>query len=186
MKGTLMMMLMACVACCMTACNGQNKDNESKVLVAYFSATGNTRQAALNLAEATNATIYEITPEIPYTNADLNWMDSTSRSVNEMINHPEKRPAVKPFEGDIKKYDVVFIGYPIWWDLAPTVVKSFIEQLGLTDQRVIPFATSHSSQAEHSFENLMNAYPELNWQNGKLLHADKPDEAKLWGKSLFE
>lgn len=116
----------------------------SKKLVAYFSASGVTGQVAEKLAEAIGADIFAIEPEIPYTNADLNWMDKKSRSTVEM-NDPSSRPAIKAGKSDMDEYDVIFVGFPIWWYVAPTIINTFLESCDLTGKTVIPFATSGGS-----------------------------------------
>ena len=103
-----------------------SRQSNHKILVAYFSATGTTARAAQKVAHATGGELYAITPAQPYTDADLNWNDKQSRSSVEM-NDPKARPAIKSQKGKIADYDVVFIGYPIWWGLAPRIVNTFIE-----------------------------------------------------------
>lgn len=100
--------------------------NNNKVLIAYFSATGTTAGAAEKLSKVTGGELYEITPAQPYTNADLNWNNKQSRSSLEM-NDPKSRPAIRKSSIDIADYDVIFVGYPIWWNLAPRIINTFIE-----------------------------------------------------------
>ncbi len=145
-----------------------NMDSEKKILVAYFSATGSTKAIAREIARQSGGRLYAITPEQPYTAADLDWTDKSSRCVDEMLNHPEKRPAVESFDGDISDYDLVFLGYPIWWGVAPTVVNAFIESLALDGKTVIPFATSYSSDGDKSYDELKKAYPAIVWGKGWL------------------
>ena len=126
----LLIMFSVLVAFCMTACaqgNSKNKDMDMdmKTLVVYFSATGTTEDVANKIASVTGGEIMAIEPVQPYTSADLDWNDRNSRSSVEM-NDPESRPQIKPAAKSISDYDVVFIVYPIWWDLAPTVVNTFI------------------------------------------------------------
>ena len=108
---------------------------KKKVLVVYFSATGTTEQVAKQIAKFTDADICEITPTKPYTSADLNWNDKRSRSSVEMAD-PQERPDIKPIGFDLKNYDCIFLGYPIWWDLAPRVVSTFIESNDMTGMAV--------------------------------------------------
>ena len=110
----------------LTAC-GQNKKNDMKTLVAYFSATGTTEAVAKDLAEVTGATLYEIKPEVKYTAADLDWTVKTSRSSVEMQDK-DSRPAIVKDLKDADNYDVIFIGFPVWWYTAPTIINTFIGQ----------------------------------------------------------
>ena len=116
----------------------------SKKLVAYFSASGVTEKAAKLLAEAAGADIFEIEPEIPYTKADLNWMDKTSRSTIEM-NDPSSRPEIKNRVENMAQYDVIFLGFPIWWYRQPAIIDTFLEQYDLSDKTIVLFATSGGS-----------------------------------------
>ena len=116
----------------------------SKILVAYFSATGTTKQVAQNLAEATRADIYEIKPAVPYTSADLNWRDDNSRCFVEM-HDKNSRPAVVVDNFSVKDYDVIYLGFPIWWGTAPRVVQTFLESQNFANKTIILFATSGSS-----------------------------------------
>ena len=161
---------------CTSACS-QSKPRSNmekkKVLVVFFSATGNTKQTAQKLARIVEADLCEIVPAQPYISADLDWNDKRSRSSVEMTN-PQSRPAIKSISIDIKKYDCVFLGYPIWWDLAPRAVNTFIESNELTGKTVVPFATSGGSSITNSVAALKKTYPALNWKEGRLLnHADE-------------
>ncbi|MDR1532624.1 MAG: NAD(P)H-dependent oxidoreductase [Clostridiales bacterium] len=115
-----------------------------KKLVAYFSASGVTRKVAEELAAAVSADVYEIKPEVPYTNADLNWQDSKSRSSVEMADKTS-RPAIADKDAYVAAYDVVFVGFPIWWYVAPTIVNTFLESYDFAGKTIVPFATSGSS-----------------------------------------
>ena len=115
----------------------------SKTLVAYFSASGVTKRVAENLAKATDGALYEIRPEIPYTNADLNWMDKKSRSTIEMKDK-SSRPKLADHEADIESYDRIFLGFPIWWYEAPRIIHTFLESYDWTGKTLIPFNTSAS------------------------------------------
>ncbi len=131
-------------ALCVSAYGQNNKkeDTTTSVLVAYFSATGTTARAAERIAEETGGTLYAITPEKkPYTAADLDWTDKQSRCYVEM-HDAKSRPAIEGKAESLEKYDVVYIGYPIWWGVAPTIVNTFIEGHDLRGKRLIPFATS--------------------------------------------
>ena len=113
----------------------------SKKLVAYFSASGVTAKVAETLAEAIGADIFEIEPKVPYTEADLNWMDKKARSTIEM-NDPASRPEIAVKRDNMKDYDTIFVGFPIWWYVAPTIINTFLESYDLTGKTIIPFATS--------------------------------------------
>ena len=115
-----------------------------KVLVAYFSASGVTAKAAWKLSEVIGADLYEIKPEVPYTSADLNWMDKKSRSSVEM-NDPASRPSIAEKLQGMEKYDVVFVGFPIWWYVAPTIIHTFLESYDFSGKTIVPFATSGGS-----------------------------------------
>ncbi len=170
-----------------TAC-AQQKQKESgemkkKTLVAYFSASGVTRNAAKLLAEVSGADLYEIQPEVPYSDADLDWRDKQARSSVEMKGL-SSRPAIKGKVENLADYDTVFIGYPIWWYTAPTIINTFIEANDLKGKTVIPFCTSGGSSIKKSAEDLKKAYPELNWKEGRLLNNVSKDEMETWVKGL--
>ena len=116
----------------------------SKKLVAYFSASGVTSSAAKTLAKAAGADLYEIKPETPYTKADLNWMDKNSRSSVEMKDKAY-RPAIADKDAKIDDYDVIFIGFPIWWYVAPTIINTFLESYDFSNKTIVLFATSGGS-----------------------------------------
>ena len=150
-----------------------------KVLVAYFSATEVTAQAAQKVADATGGEVYAITPAKPYTNADLDWRDKQSRSSVEM-NDPKARPALGGKCLDVSDYDVVFIGYPIWWDQAPRIINTFIESHNLKGKTVIPFATSGGSTISGSAATLKRSYPALEWKEGCLLNRVDEKTVRTW------
>ena len=137
-----------------------------KTVVAYFSATGTTEAAAKQLAKDIKADLYAIEPAEKYTAADLDWHDKKSRSSVEM-NDKNARPALKS-KKSLAKYDIVYIGYPIWWGVAPRIINTFIEQAELEGKTVIPFATSGGSGIEKSVLEFKTAYPKVKWQNGLL------------------
>ena len=116
----------------------------SRKLVAYFSASGVTAKVAETLSEAIGADLYEIEPKVPYTKADLDWMDKKSRSSIEM-NNPTSRPSIAGKRDNMDDYDTVFVGFPIWWYVAPTIINTFLESYDLTGETIIPFATSGGS-----------------------------------------
>lgn len=177
----ILLLLCAVVGISLTSCAQEKKQKqekkEQKVLVAYFSATGTTKAVAEKIAAATGGTLSAIQPEQPYTAADLDWRNEKSRSTIEMENE-KSRPACKKISTE--GYDIVYIGYPIWWNKAPRVVNSFIESHDLSGKRIIPFATSGGSGIENSVDELKKAYPSLLWQNGKLLNSPSQKEIETW------
>lgn len=142
----------------------------SKKLVAYFSASGVTAKVADMLADAVGADIYEIRPETPYTKADLNWMDKKSRSTIEM-NDKVFRPAIADKDAEIDQYDTIFIGFPIWWYVAPTIINTFLESYDFSGKKVILFATSGGSKFGKTVEELKVSVPDTcEIIEGKLLN----------------
>lgn len=175
MKKILFLLLVA-FAFGMTAFAQQKN---SKVLVAYVSMTGTTAKVAQTLANVTGGELYEIEPEKRYTNADLNWRNEQSRCYVEM--HDLKfRPAIKGKKTDIAKYDVIYLGFPIWWNIAPTLLNKFIEAHNLKGKTVIPFATSGGSTIDNSVKELKKTYPDINWQEGKLLNGMDEKAMREW------
>jgi flavodoxin len=128
----------------------------NKRLVAYFSASGNTARLAKNLAEAAGADLYEIRPAVPYTSADLNWQNKQSRSSVEMSNH-SSRPELADKSADIAAYDTIYVGFPVWWYIAPTIINSFLESYDFSGKKIILFATSGGSGFGKAVENLKPA-----------------------------
>lgn len=154
-----------------------------KVLVAYFSATGTTASVAEKLAKVTVGTLYAITPETAYTSADLNWNNKKSRSSVEM-NDPKSRPALKGKVENMADYEVVYIGYPIWWGVAPHIINTFIESHNLKGKTLIPFATSGGSGIAESVAALKKTYSDLNWKEGKLLNRATENTLGEWVKTM--
>lgn len=161
----------------------QNETKEMKTLVAYFSASGVTRQVATQLAEVANADLYEIVPEQLYTDADLNWRDSLSRSSVEMKDKTS-RPAIKETELKIDDYATIYVGFPIWWYTCPTIINTFMEAYDFSGKTVIPFATSGGSTIEQACNDLKAAYPKVNWKEGRLLNDASKEDLEEWVKSL--
>lgn len=159
--------------------NMNKVQSNHKVLVAYFSATGTTAGVAEKIANVTGGELYAIVPAQPYTSADLDWNNKRSRSSVEM-NDSKARPAIKGRKENIADYDVVFIGYPIWWDLAPRIINTFIENHDLKGKTVIPFATSGGSTIADSAETLKKSYPALNWKEGCLLNRADEKSIRAW------
>ena len=116
-----------------------------KSLVVYFSCSGVTKKTAELLSDVAGADLFEIRPEVPYTKADLDWMDKKSRSTVEM-NDPSSRPAIADKVEHMEQYDTVYVGFPIWWYVAPTIINTFLEDYDLTGKTIIPFATSGGSR----------------------------------------
>ncbi|MBR5092601.1 MAG: NAD(P)H-dependent oxidoreductase [Bacteroidales bacterium] len=166
-------------ACCLMlgACaQNNNSSNQTikqssnmKTLVVYFSATGTTKAAAQRLAKELNADLYEITPEQPYTAADLDWRDKTSRSTVEMKDK-SSRPAIKGRCENIADYDTVWIGFPVWWYTAPTIVNTFIEAHDLSGKVLCVFATSGGSNVTGSANDLKKTYPQYTWGESRLMN----------------
>ena len=139
----------------------------SKKLVAYFSASGRTKKAAERLAKAAGADLFEIKPVVPYSSADLNWTDKGSRSSVEM-NDPASRPGIAEGLSNMDSYDTVFIGFPIWWYVAPTIINTFLESYDLTGKTIIPFATSGGSGMGKTNEKLEPSCPGAVLKEGKV------------------
>jgi flavodoxin len=157
----------------------------SKKLVAYFSASGITRNVAKILAEAANADLYEIKPEIPYTQADLDWRDKKSRSTIEMEDKTS-RPAIADRNANIEAYDVVFIGFPIWWYVAPTIINTFLESYNFSGKLVVLFATSGSSGFGKAVDNLKGSVSDTAIvKEGKILNGNQTKAGlAAWADSL--
>ena len=163
--------------------NMNSMQSNHKILVAYFSATGVTAQAAQKVAKVTGGEVYAITPAKPYTDADLDWRDKQSRSSVEM-NDTKARPALGGERLDVSEYDVVFIGYPIWWNQAPRLINTFIESHDLKGKTVIPFATSGGSTIAGSAATLKRSYPALEWKEGRLLNRADEKTLRTWIERL--
>lgn len=148
-----------------------------KKLVAYFSASGVTRAAAKRVAEAAGADLFEIKPVQPYTHADLNWNDKKSRSTLEM-NDKTARPAIAEKLANMADYDVVFIGFPIWWYVAPRIIETFLESCDFSGKTIVPFATSGGSGMGRTVEVLKPSAPHAHWKAGKLLNRCSESEIK--------
>ena len=149
-------------------------------LVAYFSATGTTAKAAKVLAKAAGSDLYEIKPAIPYTSADLNWMDKGSRSSVEM-NDKQSRPALADTDAPIAGHDVIFLGFPIWWYVAPTIINTFLESYDFTGKTIVLFATSGGSGLGKSAAGLRPSAPGARIVDGRLLNGRlSENELKSW------
>ena len=157
---------------------------EKKILVAYFSASGVTARTAEELAKAVGADLYEICPEVPYTRADLDWMDKKSRSSVEMAD-PSSRPRIAGEMPDLDPYDAVFVGFPIWWYVAPAIINTFLESGDFAGKKVIPFATSGGSGMGKTNAALKPSCPGAKLLEGKVF-GSRADKAELaaWADSL--
>lgn len=156
----------------------------SKVLVAYFSATGTTKGVAEHIANGLNADIYEIIPEEPYTDADLDYSDNNSRSTIEM-NDASSRPAISGSVENMEQYDVMFIGYPIWWGEAPRIVSTFVENYDFSGKTIVPFCTSGGSGVGSSATNLEVLTSGATWMEGRRLGgSDSQDTVMEWVNGL--
>ncbi|MBO4581660.1 MAG: NAD(P)H-dependent oxidoreductase [Bacteroidales bacterium] len=172
---TLLMILSVGVG--INACAQKHNNNKeikessamNKTLVVYFSATGNTKAAAIHLAKEKDADIFEIVPAQAYTGADLDWRNKQSRSTLEMKDKTS-RPAIKTICEHIDNYDTLWIGFPIWWYTAPTIINTFIEAHNLNGKVINVFATSGGSGVKGSADDLKKTYPQYNWGESRLMN----------------
>lgn len=146
----------------------ENSEKQAKILVTYFSATNTTEGVAQTIADSLGADLYEITPEQPYTAADLNYHDDKSRSTIEM-NDPNARPAISGSVENMEQYDIVFIGYPIWWGEAPRILSTFVESYSFSGKTIVPFCTSGGSGVGSSAKNLESLTSGATWLSGSRL-----------------
>ncbi len=154
-------------------------------LVAYFSASGVTAKLAETLSETIGADLYAIEPEVPYTKADLNWMDKKSRSTIEM-NDPASRPAIAGKRDNMDDYDTIFVGFPIWWYVAPTISNTFLESYDFTGKTIIPFATSGGSGMGKTNEKLAPSCPGAKLLEGKVWKKNaKATDLSVWAEELL-
>lgn len=155
-----------------------------KALVAYFSASGTTAKAAKALARAAGADLYEIKPAVPYTSADLNWTDKRSRSSEEM-NDKRSRPALADTAAPVEGHDVIFLGFPIWWYVAPTIINTFLESYDFAGKTIVLFATSGGSGLGKSAEGLKSSAPGAKILDGRLLNGQLNEgDLKAWVSGL--
>lgn len=182
-----------CAALCviampLTSCSQTNKSanmeqQENKAIVCYFSATGITEAAAKRIAQIVGADIHEIAPETRYKAADLDWTDSLSRSYVEMHNRT-MRPALKDSVTNLSAYNVVYIGYPNWWNTHPTIINTFIEANDLKGKTIVPFMTSGGSNIINSEKELKEQYPGLIFGEGMLMNGKTDSEINDWTKQF--
>ena len=184
-------MIAAAASMILAASCGQNgKKSEknaettvSKTLVAYFSATGTPEAIAKTLAGVTGGTLYAIKPEVKYTAEDLDWTVKTSRSTLEMQDKTS-RPAIVKDLADASKYETIYIGFPVWWYTAPTIINTFLEAYDFSGKTVIFFATSGGSTIDKANEEFKAAYPKINWKAGQTLNGASEEDIKTWVASL--
>ena len=159
--------------------------NEPKILVTYFSCTGNTRSVAEKISSALKADIHEIKPEVPYTSADLDWRDNSSRSSIEN-NNPSSRPVISGSIENIGQYNIIFLGYPIWWGQAPRIILTFLESYDFSGKTIVPFCTSGTSGVGTSADNLHRLCSEnTTWLSGSRLNINSSQSAiKAWINGL--
>ncbi len=157
----------------------------SKILAAYFSASGVTAKAAKKLADAANADIYEIRPAVPYTQADLNWMDKKSRSSVEM-NDRSSRPELADKNADIAGHEIILLGFPIWWYSAPTIINTFLESYDFSGKKIVLFATSGGSGLGKTAAGLKNSVAaDVKITDGRMLNGNiSENELKKWVETL--
>ncbi len=192
MKTKRFLLTLAALAIVIAGC-GQNKKTEAnqkteeetkmKTLVAYFSATGTTKALAEKIASELNADLYEIKPEVPYTAADLDWRDKTSRSTIEMQDKNSRPAMIKDLE-NAESYTAIYIGFPVWWYTAPTIINTFLESYDFSGKNVVFFATSGGSTIDKANAEFRTAYPTLKWKDGKVLNNASAEQIKSWIASL--
>ena len=155
----------------------------SKKLVAYFSASGVTKSAAERVAKAADADLFEIQPLVLYTKADLDWTNKKSRSSVEM-NNPDSRPEIAKKVPNMEKYDMVFLGFPIWWYVAPRIINTFVESYDFTGKTLVPFATSGGSGMGRTVDELRKLCPNANWKAGKMVNGISDKALVDWANTL--
>ena len=158
-----------------------------KILIAYFSTSGDTKSIALALKRITNGDIFEIVPAVPYTDEDLDWNKETSRSTREM-NDPTSRPTIKDRIENISEYDVILLGFPIWWHKAPKIINTFLEKYDFTGKTIIPFSTSGSSPMLEVGDSLTQSIKTATLLEGKRFDVFHTTDMELasWIDSKFE
>ena len=156
----------------------------TKVLVAYFSASGVTAGVAKDVANIAKADLFEIKPTIPYTREDLNWMDKNARSTIEMKDH-SSRPEIAEKLPNMDEYDVVFLGFPIWWYIAPTIINTFLESYNFENKTIIPFFTSGGSDAGQTDEKLHVSAPHAIWRPAKRMYSGNSARIEAWVKDTL-
>ena len=155
----------------------------SKKLVAFFSASGITKKVAGMIAEEAKADLFEIEPKVPYTMADLDWMDKESRSSVEMSDK-KYRPEIMKKEIDMASYDEILLGFPIWWYVVPTIINTFLEAYNFSGKKIVLFATSGGSGFGNTVKELQLSAPDAVITEGSLLNRGTKQEISEWVKSL--
>jgi len=157
----------------------------SRKLVVYFSASGVTARVAEALSDALGADLFEIVPKVRYTKADLDWRDKTSRSTIEM-NDPTSRPEIETLRDNVQDYDTIYVGFPIWWYVAPTIINTFLESYDLAGKTIIPFATSGGSGMGKTNEKLTPSCPGARLVEGKVFNVNATrQELADWANHLI-
>ena len=190
MKAIKMAMIVAltavaglCACSSKTGKNNTEESSENKSIICYFSASGVTAKAAQRIADLTGFPVYEIVPAEKYTEADLDWRDSLSRSSVEMRDF-SIRPALKDSVTDLSEYSVVFIGYPNWWNTHPNIINTFIESNDLQGKTIVPFMTSGGSNIINSEQKLREQYPDLTFAKGLLMNDVTDKASEKWVKEV--
>lgn len=155
----------------------------SKTLVAYFSASGTTSELAREVAELTGGDLFEIKPLEPYTKADLDWTDKTARTTIEMQDE-KSRPKIAERIENLDEYDTIFLGFPIWWYVAPHIINTFLESYNFENKTIRPFFTSGGSGAGQTDEVLHKCAPKAAWRPAKRLYANNTERIKIWINDL--
>ncbi len=186
---SLLLAVVGCALFALSACgesnNTENPDNtvSSNILVAYFSATGNTQKVAGYLADVTGGRLYEIEPQVPYTEADMTYEEDCRANVEH--KDPAARPEIKGSVENMAEYDVIYLGYPIWWDEAPKIIYTFVESYDFSGKTIVPFCTSGSSPIGSSAANLHPLAPKATWLEGGRFPAGASKSAvEEWVNSL--
>ncbi len=162
----------------------QTQVKDAKVLVAFFSFTGTTKSASTKLAGLTDGTLYLIEPETPYGSENSNYYDKSTRAYQEQYGPASVRPAIKKTLKDADGYDIVLLGFPIWYGKAPRVVFSFLDSYSFKGKTVVPFITSGSTGISSAASELKSAYPDLSWKTGDRLNDKSTEQLKSWLESL--
>jgi flavodoxin len=191
MKQIFLVLGMAVVAVVLAFCGtfaeserAAAEEGGSRILVAYFSPTGTTKRVAERVADGVGGTLYEIVPQEPYTAADLNYNNDSSRTTAEMTN-PSSRPAIGSAPLTLDNYDVIFIGYPIWWNEAPHIISTFLESYDFSGKKVVPFCTSGGSGIANSVAKLKQIAPNAEWLSGSRFAGGSPNaEIGSWVSGL--
>lgn len=175
------LMLAGCKGNATTSKNQEDKKMQKKVLVAYFSYSGTTKGYAEKIAQYASADLFEIEAAQPYTAADVDWQDDHSRVNREMKTEPDSRPAIAKKVDNIKDYDVVFVGFPIWWYIAPNIINTFLESHDLQGKTLIPFFTSHSSGPGETDKHLHKSINyDVTWKPAVRVNRWNDKELKAW------